>query len=152
MKARGMTTWFAMDSMIHLSPQVLDLAARLGLDVDTTVGKLARVESGDLGQIPDRELAAVLRWKKKPSELTEALLAAGVMTRTEDGSLFLPDWYETNGKSTEKARKDRERKNGTSRATEQNRKEQKKTPLSEPSPWCKRRETDANQWMDEFIK
>ena len=136
MKARGMTTWFAMDSMIHLSPQVLDLAARLGRAVDTTVGelarlwswaKLARVESGDLGQIPDRELAAVLRWKKKPSELTEALLAAGVMTRTEDGSLFLPDWYETNGKSTEKARKDRERKNGTSRATEQERTGQKST-------------------------
>lgn len=133
MKARGMTTWFAMDSMIHLSPQVLDLAGRLGLDVDTTVGKLARlwswaklarVESGDLGQIPDRELAAVLRWKKKPSELTEALIAAGVLARTEDGSLFLPDWYETNGKSTEKARKDRERKNGTSRATGQNRRKQ----------------------------
>lgn len=119
MKMRGLTTWFAVDSMIHLNPQVLDLSTRLGLDVDTTVGKLARlwswaklaqVETGELGMLPDTELAAILRWKKKPALLTEALLASGVLVRHEDGVLCLTDWYEINGKSAEKARKNRERK------------------------------------------
>lgn len=119
MKMRGLTTWFAVDSMIHLNPQVLDLSTRLGIDVDTTVGKLARlwswaklaqVETGELGMLPDTELAAILRWKKKPALLTEALLASGVLSRKENGVLYLTDWYEMNGKSTERARKDRERK------------------------------------------
>lgn len=126
MGARGTSTWFAMDCLIHISPEVLELSQRLGLDVDATVGKLARLwawaklarnESGDIGRMPDEELAGVMRWKKKPAALTEALVVSGVLERGAEGTLLLRGWYETNGKAAEKARKDRERKAGSSRAT-----------------------------------
>ena len=119
MKSRGITTWFAMDSMVHVSPKVLVLAERLGLDVDTTVGKLARLwawaklaqnETGVIGRLPDSELAGIMRWKKKPETVTNALLESGLLERTANGELCIHGWYEVNGKSAEKARKDRERK------------------------------------------
>ena len=43
MRSRGALTWFAVDTCIHTSPKVVDLAAKLGLDLDTTVGKLCRL-------------------------------------------------------------------------------------------------------------
>lgn len=119
MKSRGYTTWFAVDSLIHTSPKVLDLAERLGLDIDTTVGKLTRLwawakmaqnEDGNIGKLPDDELAGIMRWKKKPSVLMSAMLGAGLLERSDAGDLFIHGWYEVNGKSAEKARKDRERK------------------------------------------
>ena len=119
MRSRGLATWFAVDSLVHVSPKVLRLAELLGLDVDTTVGKLTRLwawaklaqsETGELGRLPDAELAAIMRWKKKPETLVNALLLAGLLDRTADGGLCIHGWYELNGKSAEKARKERERK------------------------------------------
>ena len=118
MRSRGLATWFAMDSLVHVSPKVLRLSELLGLDVDTTVGKLARLwawaklaqnETGELGPLPDEELAGIMRWKKKPAALTEALLASGILERTTGGALCIHGWYELNGKSAEIARKERER-------------------------------------------
>ena len=43
MRSRGALTWFAVDTCIHTSPKVVDLASKLGLDLDTTVGKLCRL-------------------------------------------------------------------------------------------------------------
>ena len=119
MKSRGITTWFAMDSMVHASPKVIDLSERLNLDVDTTVGKLARLwawakmaknEDGNIGKLPDKELAGIMRWKKKPKALTDAMVDSGLLDRVDTGELIIHGWYDVNGKSAEKARKDRERK------------------------------------------
>lgn len=123
MRSRGVTTWFAMDSLVHVSPKVIALSQALGLDVDTTVGKLARLwawaklaqnETGMLGQLPDQELAGIMRWRKKPETLRAALVEAGLLERSPDGALRIHGWYAVNGRSAEKARHDRERKRGTS--------------------------------------
>lgn len=108
-----------MDSLIHTSPKVLDLSVRLNLDIDTTVGKLARLwawakmaqsEDGKIGKLPDDELAGIMRWKRKPSLLMDAMLESKLLDRDAGGDLYIHGWYEVNGKSAEKARKDRERK------------------------------------------
>jgi len=127
MKSRGLTTWFAVDTLVHVSPKVLFFAEDLKLDVDTAVGKLTRLwawaklaqnESGVIGALPDAEIAGIMRWRKKPDVLVNALIHSGLLETTDDGGLCIHGWYEANGKSAEKARRDRERKRGTSRDTE----------------------------------
>ena len=119
MRSRGALTWFAVDTCIHTSPKVVDLASKLGLDLDTTVGKLCRLyawakttgnESGYIGFIPNEEIAGILRWNKKPQVLVGALTSSGILDKDEDRGYTIHGWYERNGKSTEKARKDAERK------------------------------------------
>ena len=157
MKSRGMTTWFAMDSLVHMSPKVLLFAEYLKLDVDTAVGKLARLwgwaklsasETGELGPLPDEELAGIMRWKKKPDMLVKALFLSGLIDLEEGGVMFIHGWYEANGKSAEKARKDRERKRGGSRDTETNTKT--KTVFS-PSTRTREAETPRDySWMNDY--
>lgn len=160
MRSRGLTTWFAMDSLVHVSPKVLRLAELLDMDVDTAVGKLARLwawaklaqsETGALGLLPDEELAGIMRWKKKPDRLVNALILSGLLDTTPDGALSIHGWYEVNGKSAEKARKDRERKRGTSRDTETDTDTKTNTTFSHSrAREAERRRDDA--WMDEFIR
>lgn len=157
MKSRGMTTWFAMDSLVHMSPKVLLFAEYLKLDVDTAVGKLARLwgwaklsasETGELGPLPDEELAGIMRWKKKPDMLVKALFLSGLIDLEEGGVMFIHGWYEANGKSAEKARKDRERKRGGSRDTET--KTNTKTVFS-PSTRTREAETPRDySWMNDY--
>ena len=158
MKSRGLTTWFAMDSLVHMSPKVLFFSEYLKLDVDTAVGKLARLwawaklsasETGELGPLPDEELAGIMRWKKKPDMLVNALILSGLIDLEEGGVMFIHGWYEANGKSAEKARKDRERKRGTSRDTETNTKTKTNTVFSS----ARTRKAEAprdNSWMDAY--
>lgn len=119
MRSRGALTWFAVDTCIHTSPKVVDLASKLGLDLDTTVGKLCRLyawakttgnESGYIGFIPNEEIAGILRWNKKPQVLVGALTSSGILDKDEDGGYTIHGRYDRNGKSTEKARKDADRK------------------------------------------
>lgn len=116
---RGALSWFSVDCCIHTSPKVMKLAGLLGLDLDTAVGKLCRLyawvkmsgnEDGYIGLIPDDELAGIMRWNKKPSILIEAMTDSGILDIAEDGGYVLHGWYERNGRSTEKARKDSARK------------------------------------------
>ncbi len=161
MKSRGITTWFAMDSMIHVSPKVLHLAELLHLDVDTTVGKLARLwawaklaqnERGELGRLPDEELAGIMRWKKKPELLTRALLEAGLLERGAEGGLIIHGWYEVNGKSAEKARHDRERKRAVSRDTNTDTNTKTKTDTAFSSCRARKAEPkDRNAWMADYL-
>ncbi|MBR3561348.1 MAG: hypothetical protein IKN81_07470 [Oscillospiraceae bacterium] len=156
MKSRGLTTWFAVDCLVHVSPKVMLFAGLLGVDVDTAVGKLTRLwawakmaqnESGVLGPLPDAELAGIMRWKKKPEILVDALIHSELMETTDEGALRIHGWYEANGKSAEKARKERERKRGTSRDTETNTKT--KTAFS----YRRRREAEAprdDSWMNDY--
>lgn len=111
--------WFAADCCIHTNPKVVELAAELKLDIDATVGKLCRLwawamlsdnESGQIGKLPASEIAAIMRWNKKPDALLRALVNHRFLDQTEDGGLELHGWYEMNGKSAEKSRRDRERK------------------------------------------
>ena len=157
MKSRGLTTWFAMDSLVHMSPKVLFFSEYLKLDVDTAVGKLARLwawaklsasETGELGPLPDEELAGIMRWKKKPDMLVNALILSRLIDLEEGGVMFIHGWYEANGKSAEKARKDRERKRGTSRDTKTNTKT--KTVFS-PSTRTREAETPRDySWMSDY--
>lgn len=159
MKSRGLTTWFAMDSMVHMSPKVLLFAEYLKLDVDTAVGKLARLwgwaklsasETGELGPLPDEELAGIMRWKKKPDMLVNALILSGLIDMEEGGVMFIHGWYEANGKSAEKARKDRERKRGGSRDTETKTNTKTKTVFS-PSTRTREAETPRDySWMNDY--
>ena len=158
MKSRGMTTWFAMDALVHMSPKVLLFAEYLKLDVDTAVGKLARLwgwaklsasETGELGPLPDEELAGIMRWKKKPDMLVKALFLSGLIDMEEGGVMFIHGWYEANGKSAEKARKDRERKRGGSRDTETKTNTKTKTVFS-PSR-AREAETPRDySWMNDY--
>lgn len=111
-------TWFALDCNIYTNPKVCQLSLKLHLDIDSTVGKLGRLwswaklagnEYGYIGRLPSSEIAGIMRWTKKPDTLVDALVECRFLTRDEDGGLSLHDWYEFNGKSTEKSRKDRER-------------------------------------------
>lgn len=111
--------WLWVDCRIHQNEKVNDLAADLGLDADTLVGKLVRLwawlkssgsEDGRLGRLPSAEIAAIMRWTKRPDRLVAALVNHGFLSVDESGGYAVHDWYESNGKSTEKARKDRERK------------------------------------------
>ena len=97
----------------------MDLAERLKLDVDTAVGKLCRlwawaklldIEDGNIGRLPAQEIADIMRWRKSAKTLVEAMLELRFLEQSEDGAYWIHGWYELNGKSTEKARKDRERK------------------------------------------
>lgn len=111
--------WVAIDCNCHTNQKVIDLAEKLKLDIDSTVGKLCRLwswakltenEDGNIGRLPADELAAIMRWNKKPQILLESLIEVGLLDVTVGGGYSLHDWYELNGKSTEKSRKDRERK------------------------------------------
>lgn len=111
--------WFGVDCRVHTNQKVVDFAGDLGLDIDTAVGKLARLwawakmgesEDGSLGRIPAEELATIMAWRKGPARLLRALVNSGLLDLSDDGSLSIHGWYEINGKSTEKARKDRARK------------------------------------------
>lgn len=111
--------WLWVDCRIHQNEKINDLAADLGLDADTLVGKLVRLwswlktsgsEDGRLGRLPSSEIAAIMRWTKRPDRLVTALVNHGFLSVEDDGGYTVHDWYESNGKSTEKARKDRERK------------------------------------------
>lgn len=113
--------WVAVDVRIHTNEKVNDLANDLGLDVDATIGKLIRlwswaktneIEDGRIGRIPAAEISGIMRWNKKPDVLMEKLISNGLVSVEEDGSMWLHDWYELNGKATEQARKERERKIG----------------------------------------
>ena len=85
----------------------------------TTVGKLRRlwawaklldIEDGNIGRLPAQEIADIMRWRKSAKTLVEAMLELRFLEQSEDGAYWIHGWYELNGKSTEKARKDRERK------------------------------------------
>ena len=113
--------WVAVDVRIHTNEKINDLANALGLDVDTTVGKLIRlwawaktdeIEDGRIGRIPAAEIAGIMRWNKKPEVLIDRLITCGLLSLEKDGSLWINDWYEYNGKATEQARKERDRKLG----------------------------------------
>lgn len=112
--------WVAVDCDVHTNPKIIDLAAALKVsDIDLIVGKLCRlwawaklrgIEDGRLGRLPDQEIADIMRWRKSAKALVAALVEFRLLDQTEDGGYVLHDWYELNGKATEKARKDRERK------------------------------------------
>ena len=111
--------WFAAGCCVHTNTKVLDLAQRLKLDVDTTVGKLCRlwawakmldIEDGNIGRLPAQEIADIMRWRKNANTLVDTMLELRFLERGEDGAFLIHGWYELNGKPTEKARKDRERK------------------------------------------
>lgn len=112
------SAWFATDCCIHTNPKVIDLSLELKLDVDATVGKLARLwawaiqsgnETGDIGNLPDQEIADIMRWKKSAKALCNALVEFHFLDATETGR-SIHGWYEMNGKNMEKLRKDRARK------------------------------------------
>ena len=114
-----MLIWFGMDCNIFTNPKVLGFAKAAKLDIDTTVGKLGRLygwaaqcgnETGDISHLPLEEIAAIMRWKKKPEELVEALASNGLLDRTAGGGLSIHHWDEMNGKFMTQKRKDRERK------------------------------------------
>ena len=111
--------WVAVDCNAHTNPKVMRLAEILKLDIDATVGKLCRLwawaklaenEDGYIGNVPAYEIAAIMRWPKKPQILLDALVEARFLDEDIRGGYALHDWYELNGKSAEKARRDRERK------------------------------------------
>lgn len=115
----GRKVWVAVDCNAHTNPKVMRLAEILKLDIDATVGKLCRLwawaklaenEDGYIGRVPAYEIAGIMRWTKKPQILLDALLEAGFLEESLSGYYTLHDWYSMNGKSAEKARKDRERK------------------------------------------
>ena len=110
--------WFSMGCTIHTDPKILSLAADLKLDPDTTVGKLGRLyawamisnnETGDLTGMPPSEIADIMRWKKKPEALVEALIKNGLIDN-DDGRLSIHKWGVYNGDRLVKRRKDAERK------------------------------------------
>ena len=112
--------WVAVDCDVHTNPKIIDLAAALKVsDTDLIVGKLCRlwawaklrgIEDGRLGRLPEQEIADIMRWRKSAKALVAALVEFRLLDQTEDGGYAIHDWYELNGKATEKSRKDRERK------------------------------------------
>lgn len=113
-----MKAWFGMDCNIFTNPKVLAFAASAKLDVDAAVGKLGRLygwaaqsgnESGEVSHLPPEELAAIMRWKKKPEALLDALCSCGLLDR-DGGGLRIHDWAEMNGNFLRRKRTDRERK------------------------------------------
>lgn len=111
-------TWFAMDCNVHTNPKTMRLADTLKLDVDTTIGKLSRLwawakstgnETGNIGFLPDQEIADLMRWKKNPALLIKALEECGFLDAV-DGGKVLHGWGELNGDLCAKKRKDNERK------------------------------------------
>lgn len=110
--------WFAEDCNIYTNPKTLDLAAVLKLTVNETVGMLGRLwgwavqsdnESGDISHLPAEEIAAIMRWNKKPEVLLCALITNGFIDADDNGK-FIHDWQDLNGKLLSKKRYDRERK------------------------------------------
>ncbi len=49
---------------------------------------------GDLGRVPDRQIAAAVDWNKKPEALVTALVAVGWLDRNEKYRLIIHDWAE----------------------------------------------------------
>ena len=114
-----MISWFGMDCNIFTNPKVIGFAARAKLDIDAAVGKLGRLygwaaqcgnETGDISHLPGDEVAAIMRWKKKPDDLIAALVLSGLLDRSPEGGLSIHDWDELNGNFMKKKRQDRERK------------------------------------------
>ena len=111
--------WFGMDCNIFTNPKVMSFAAGIKLDVDAAVGKLGRLygwatqcgnESGDISHLPPEEIAAIMRWKKRPETLIDTMVSSGLLDRRDGGGLFIHDWDELNGNFLKNRRKDRERK------------------------------------------
>ncbi|MEG1564288.1 MAG: hypothetical protein RR365_11275 [Bacteroides sp.] len=110
--------WVALDCNIYTNPKTLELSSVLNLDVDATVGKLTRLwswavqsenETGEISHLPAKEIAAIMRWRKKPEELLNALIQYGFIDQTEEGR-FIHDWKDLNGKFIASKVKDRKRK------------------------------------------
>lgn len=113
-----MVTWFGMDCNIYTNPKVLKFADGAKLDADAAVGKLGRLyawaalsgnEDGEISHLPNEEIAAIMRWKKKPDALISLLLECGLLDEL-DGRRRIHDWDKLNGNFLRKNRKDRERK------------------------------------------
>ena len=49
---------------------------------------------GDIGSIPDREIANAVGWEKRPSALVDALCSAGWLERNDQYRLIVHDWPE----------------------------------------------------------
>ena len=111
-------SWFALACNVYTHPKTLRLAEALHMSVNETVGALGRLwawavqssnEDGVIGFLPERELADIMRWRKKPAILLQALLDCGFLEQTAQGKC-LHDWAELNGKFQTKKRTERERK------------------------------------------
>lgn len=111
-------TWFAIDCNLYTHPKMLNLSAMLQVDVDTMVGKLGRLwawaklagnEDGNIGRLPVQEIADIMRWKKKPKALFDALESCGFL-EVSDAGIIIHGWSELNGEFTRKKRRDSERK------------------------------------------
>lgn len=109
--------WIAVDVNLHTHPKTSALCEKLNLDPDTAVGKLARLwawamqsenESGEITHLRQEDLAAIMRWNKKPAVLYSALLESGFLEE-KDGKVYMHGWDERNGEFLKSKRKDRER-------------------------------------------
>jgi DnaD/phage-associated family protein len=108
--------WIESHSSLGHHPKTKRLARALGVNLPTAVGMLhflwwwavEYAKDGDLSDFDAAEIAEELYWDGDPDELLNALISAGFLDRTDDGSLVIHDWYDYAGKLIEDIEKKRQ--------------------------------------------
>ncbi len=94
------------------------LASALGVRLYSAVGIMEMLwhyagqhtPEGDIGSVPDVEIASAVSWEKKPDKLVKALVESHWLERHEDYRLYIHDWPDHCEQSVRKWL-DRNRKN-----------------------------------------
>lgn len=98
--------WIAMRTCLSEEPEVIGIAARLGMDVDLVVGKLHRVWSWadkrtSNGRIANTDYAR-LDVIARAQGFSDAMASENWLSRDEDGTIVFPRWGTYNPKSAKK--------------------------------------------------
>ncbi len=110
--------WIESNQTLLHHPKTSRMARLLGIQRVHAVGHLHALwyfgldhaQQGDLSRYDAFDLAAAAEWDGDPQLFTDAIVSAGFIDRSEDGSLCLHDWYDYAGKLIERRRTDAERK------------------------------------------
>lgn len=115
------TAYVEVHQAVRDHRKVLDLAVRLDMSEPRVVGHLVflwlwSVDNSSDGLLPSGSAAAVRLierargWTGEPGRFVSALVECGLLDTSEDGSLWIHDWYDYMGRLVEKRKSDAERK------------------------------------------
>lgn len=90
--------------------KMYDLAARLKIELPHAVGIMEMLwqhaaqytRQGDIGTLDDQDIAAAVKWSKRPEALIEGLVGSGWLHRHDEYRLYVHDWPDHCEQSVEK--------------------------------------------------
>jgi hypothetical protein len=109
--------WIESNQEIGRHPKMKKLARLLSISWPEAVGYLHYLwwwaldfaQDGDLSKFEAGDISDAVLWQRDPNEFVDALIESGWLDRTNDGGLFIHDWFDYAGRLVEKREANRER-------------------------------------------